>query len=190
MQLTKSLLLAIHAWSCLSDVGAFIPASLSVNSDAGRFAFSMCRHMNMQTSDKQPPEENMVPKSPDLEPEEQYKLKIDPNLFGQPSKDDEDEEDEETDHLRRIDNEIALQAFIKTINLRDRGIQQQDIPIFDLAETTGILFEKTLDTIEDASLMFRRNWPSRPHSNILRPLMSSLNGIRMIPRKLTNREYL
>ncbi len=53
-----------------------------------------------------------------------------------------------------IDNEIALQEFITVINKVDKGIVQEEH--LDFGRLFNILVEKSFDTVEDASLMFRR----------------------------------
>lgn len=53
-----------------------------------------------------------------------------------------------------IDNELALKEFINVINEKDRGIPPE--PIFDLGSMIEQLAGKGFDTVEDATLMFKR----------------------------------
>jgi NADH dehydrogenase FAD-containing subunit len=53
-----------------------------------------------------------------------------------------------------IDNELALKEFINVINEKDRGIPPE--PIFDLGSMIEQLAGKAFDTMEDATLMFKR----------------------------------
>ena len=55
-----------------------------------------------------------------------------------------------------IENEVALKQFINIINEKDRGIPPE--PFFDVGGMIEQLIGKIFDTVEDASLMFRRNF--------------------------------
>lgn len=69
-----------------------------------------------------------------------------------------------TEKAYSIDDEISLQEFVRHINEIDRGIHESP-NTYPEANIIERLFEKSLDTIEDASLMYRRSFTKYPSSD-------------------------
>ncbi len=66
------------------------------------------------------------------------------------------DDDDIVNHEYSIGDEVSLKTFINIINEKDRGLPPEKF--FDPGAMIEQLVGKTFDTVEDASLMFRRNF--------------------------------
>lgn len=61
-----------------------------------------------------------------------------------------------TNRQPSIDNEVELKDFVKLINVQDKNLPITEEPTLDFFRLVEILWNKSLDTVEDAILIFKR----------------------------------
>lgn len=65
-----------------------------------------------------------------------------------------------------IENEVLLKRFVKEINKKDRGIEDDGSEVEDFTKTLELLYDKFLDTVEDIGFMYSRMMKEKERKDI------------------------